>query len=115
VPVVGGDGSTRPGVSPSLDLVLGALAEPTRRSLFLRLASDGPETATTLAEGLPVSRQAVAKHLQVLAGAGLLTRVRAGREVRFEADPKAMDDAVSWMVGAGAAWDRRLERLRRSL
>jgi DNA-binding transcriptional ArsR family regulator len=99
-------------VSPSLDLVLGALAEPTRRSLFLRLAADGPETATTLALGLPVSRQAVAKHLEVLTGAGLLHRVRVGREVRFEADPQAMDGAVAWMVQAGAAWDRRLDRLR---
>jgi DNA-binding transcriptional ArsR family regulator len=102
-------------VSDALDLVLGALAEPTRRSLFLRLATTGPETATTLAADLPVSRQAVAKHLQILAGAGLLRRARAGREVRFEAEPKALDDAIAWMAEAGAAWDRRLHRLRASL
>jgi DNA-binding transcriptional ArsR family regulator len=100
-------------VRPRLDDVLGALADPTRRSLFERLATDGPDTATRLAVGLPVSRQAVVKHLQVLSGAGLLTAERDGREVRYRADPRAMDDAVAWMVRTGAEWDRRLGRLRR--
>ena len=76
---------------------------------------DGPETATNLAGGLPVTRQAVVKHLQVLADAGLLSSERAGREVRYRAEPQGMDDAVAWMVRSGAAWDRRLERLRRQL
>lgn len=98
---------------PRLDDVLGALADPTRRSLFERLATDGPDTATHLAVGLPVTRQAVVKHLQVLSGAGLLTAERDGREVRYRADPRAMDDAVAWMVRTGAEWDRRLGRLRR--
>jgi DNA-binding transcriptional ArsR family regulator len=100
-------------VRPRLDDVLGALADPTRRSLFERLATGGPDTATHLAVGLPVSRQAVVKHLQVLSGAGLLTAERDGREVRYRADPRAMDDAVAWMVRTGAEWDRRLGRLRR--
>ncbi len=102
-------------MSDQLDLVLGALAEPTRRSLFLRLVTDGPETATSLSSGLPVTRQAITKHLQVLTAAGLLRRIKVGREVRFEAEPAALDDAVSWMTDAGAAWDRRLDRLRGSL
>jgi len=100
-------------VSSALDDVLGALADPTRRSLFERLTTAGPDTATRLAAGLPVTRQAVVKHLQVLSGAGLLIAEREGREVRYRADPKAMDDAVAWMVRTGAGWDRRLERLRR--
>ena len=53
------------------------------------------------------------KHLQVLASAGLLTSTREGREVRYRAEPAALDDAVDWMVRTGAAWDRRLDRLRR--
>ena len=96
-----------------LDEVLGALADPTRRSLFERLATDGPDTATHLAAGLPVTRQAVVKHLQVLADAGLATSERDGREVRYRAEPAALTDAVEWMVRTGAAWDRRLARLRR--
>jgi DNA-binding transcriptional ArsR family regulator len=94
-----------------LSLVLGALADPLRRSLFRRLLSDGPDTATRLADGAPVSRQAVVKHLQVLAEAGLLQPQRSGREVRYAAEPSALDDAVAWMMSAGASWDRRLSRL----
>jgi DNA-binding transcriptional ArsR family regulator len=93
--------------------VLAALADPTRRSLFERLAAGGPDTATHLADGLPVTRQAVVKHLQVLTSAGLLTSSREGREVRYRAEPAALADAVEWMVRTGAAWDRRLDRLRR--
>jgi DNA-binding transcriptional ArsR family regulator len=95
-----------------LGAVLAALAEPTRRSLFTRLVAGGPATATHLADGLPVTRQAVVKHLQVLCDAGLLSAQRHGREVRYEAVPGALDGAVAWMVEAGAAWDRRLGRLR---
>jgi DNA-binding transcriptional ArsR family regulator len=100
-------------VSPGVDDVFVALADPTRRGLLDRLVAEGPDTATHLADGLPVTRQAVVKHLQVLAGAGLLTPERAGREVRWTAVPSGLDDAVAWMVRAGAAWDRRLDRLDR--
>jgi DNA-binding transcriptional ArsR family regulator len=101
------------GARADLDGVFSALADPTRRGLYERLLAGGPDTATNLVEDLPVSRQAVVKHLQVLSGAGLLTAERAGREVRYRADPRAMDDAVAWMVRTGAEWDRRLGRLRR--
>jgi DNA-binding transcriptional ArsR family regulator len=100
-------------VTTAVDDVFAALADPTRRSLFDRLLSDGPDTATRLADGVPVSRQAVVKHLQVLAGAGLLSPERSGREVRWTAQPRGLDDAVAWMVQAGAGWDRRLDRLDR--
>jgi DNA-binding transcriptional ArsR family regulator len=102
-------------MSDRLGGVLAALADPTRRSLFEVLLARGPETATNLAGGLPVTRQAVVKHLQVLADAGLLSSQRAGREVRYRAEPRGMDDAAAWMVRSGAAWDRRLERLQRRL
>jgi DNA-binding transcriptional ArsR family regulator len=94
-----------------IDEVFAALADPTRRSLFGRLVDDGPATATRLADDVPVSRQAVVKHLQVLAAAGLLAPEREGREVRWTPRPGGLDDAVAWMVHAGASWDRRLARL----
>lgn len=99
-------------MSERLDDVLGALADPTRRSLFERLSAQGPDTATNLSVGMPVSRQAVVKHLQVLSDAGLLSSERVGREVRFEADPDGLAVAGEWIAEAGVAWDRRLGRLR---
>ena len=98
-----------------LDDVLAALSDPTRRSLFERLAAGGPDTATNLASGLPVSRQAVVKHLQVLAEAGLVSSERHGREVRYAASSEPLTPAVGWMVATGARWDRRLDRLRERL
>src|SRR5690606_38985672 len=67
------------------DNVFAALADPTRRTVFSLLVESGPASATRLADRLPVSRQAVAKHLAVLEDAGLVTRERAGRETRFAA------------------------------
>jgi DNA-binding transcriptional ArsR family regulator len=98
-----------------LDGVFAALADPTRRGLYERLLAEGPDTATNLVEDLPVSRQAVVKHLQVLAEAGLVSSQRRGREVRYAASPEPLNPAVGWMVATGAHWDRRLDRLREQL
>jgi DNA-binding transcriptional ArsR family regulator len=95
--------------------VFAALADPTRRTVLDELASRGPLSATQLAEGLPVSRQAVVKHLSALADAGLVTSERAGREVRFQVSRDGIGDAVSWLVTVGDRWDRRLDALRRHL
>ena len=75
------------------------------------VAEDGPVTATQLAARLPVTRQAVAKHLDALAAAGLVTSHRAGRETRYELTPEPLSDAMRWMVDVGGSWDRRLARL----
>jgi DNA-binding transcriptional ArsR family regulator len=64
---------------------------------------------------LPVSRQAVVKHLSALADAGLVTSERAGREVRFQVSRDGIGDAVNWLVTVGDRWDRRLDALRRHL
>jgi DNA-binding transcriptional ArsR family regulator len=96
-----------------LDHLFDALSDPTRRRLFTRLVQDGPDTATRLSAGLPVSRQAVVKHLQALAEAGLATPERSGREVRYRANAAPLTTAVGWLVEAGARWDRRLARLER--
>lgn len=91
--------------------VLGALADPTRRAVFEAVSRRGPLTATRLATELPVSRQAVAKHLERLADAGLVRAERVGRETRWSATPAGLRDAERWLRDVGAAWEGRLERL----
>jgi len=94
-----------------VDLVFDALGDPGRRALVEAVAERGTATATQLAADLPVTRQAVAKQLALLAEAGLLRATRAGRETRYEVTPGPLDEAVSWMVEVGAAWDDRLAKL----
>jgi DNA-binding transcriptional ArsR family regulator len=95
--------------------VFAALGDPTRRALVRRLADDGPVTATELAQTLPITRQAVAKHLAALHEAGLVDGVREGRETRYRLTPEPLDDAVAWMAEVGAHWDRRLAALERHI
>jgi DNA-binding transcriptional ArsR family regulator len=94
--------------------VLAALADPTRRLLLDVLVDAGRASATTLAGRLPVSRQAVVKHLQVLEAAGLVDGVRAGREVLYSARPAPLDASARWLAKLSAAWDRRLDALKRA-
>ena len=68
-----------------------------------------------MAGELPISRQAVSKHLSSLLEAGLLERERAGRDVRYRVTPEPLSEAVSWMAEVGGQWDERLARLGRSL
>jgi DNA-binding transcriptional ArsR family regulator len=93
--------------------VLVALADPTRRELLEVLAEVGQASATTLAARLPVSRQAVVKHLNVLEGAGLVTGGRAGREVLYRVRPDPVNASARWLADLAAAWDRRLTTLKR--
>jgi DNA-binding transcriptional ArsR family regulator len=95
--------------------VFTALADPTRRAILRAVAEDGPVTATALAGRLPVTRQAVAKHLGLLREAGLVAPERAGRETRFTAVGAPLDDLATWAADAGRRWDDRLARLRRHL
>jgi DNA-binding transcriptional ArsR family regulator len=90
-----------------------ALADPTRRHLVAALAANGGATATGLAAELPISRQAVAKHLATLGRAGLVSRSRRGRESLFELDPRPLADAAQWLTTVGAEWDTRLADLQR--
>jgi DNA-binding transcriptional ArsR family regulator len=98
-----------------VDAVFAALADPTRRSVMRELARSESVTATELAESMPVSRQAVVKHLQVLARAGLARSTRDGREVHYVFTPDPLADAARWLAEEGAAWDERLDRLRTML
>ena len=90
--------------------VFEALADPMRRRL-LQTISSAPATATELAGELPISRQAVAKHLTALSQAGLLERERSGRDVRYYVTPAPLSEAVSWIADVGGQWDERLARL----
>ena len=94
------------------DAVFEALADATRREVIARLSSGGESTASRLADELPVSRQAIAKHLVALEDAGLVASERVGRENRYRLTPGPMGDAVSWLASVGAEWDDRLARLR---
>jgi DNA-binding transcriptional ArsR family regulator len=95
--------------------VFAALADPTRREVVRLLAARPGLTASALAAELPVSRQAVAKHLAQLRDAGLAEAEHAGRETRYRLTPEPMSAAMAWMLEAGGRWDARLERLRQRL
>ena len=90
--------------------VFEALSDPMRRRLLTQISA-APATATELAGELPISRQAVAKHLSSLSQAGLLQRERSGRDVRYRVTPEPLSDAVTWMTRVGGQWDDRLARL----
>ena len=100
------------GAATAVDSVLVALADPTRRQLLDLLAARGMGTATTLAERLPVSRQAVVKHLAVLDAAGLVSGSRVGREVRYAVRPATLDATARWMAALAGDWDRRLAKIK---
>jgi DNA-binding transcriptional ArsR family regulator len=97
------------------DSVFDALSDATRRGLLSSLGERGPATATELAADLPVTRQAVSKHLAALSEAGLVTAERSGREVRYRPTPEPLSGAMAWMAAVGTQWDRRLAALQRQL
>lgn len=95
--------------------VFDAVAEPTRRLLLDRLRDDGPQSIAVLGAGLPISRQAVTKHLDVLSAAGLVRTRRVGRERLHELDAQPLRAVNDWLEPYAAAWDRRIDALRRHL
>lgn len=94
--------------------VLAALADPTRRALFERLNSEGPASASKLATELPISRQAISKHLSLLDSAGLVDRREQGRQVVYSARVAPLDEVATWLETVGDQWDNRLQRLKNS-
>jgi DNA-binding transcriptional ArsR family regulator len=94
--------------------VFSALADPTRREVVRSLAAQPGLTASHLAGELPMTRQAVAKHLSALSGAGLVQGHREGRETRYTLTPAPLTEAIEWMTTVGARWDERLARLAQS-
>jgi DNA-binding transcriptional ArsR family regulator len=98
-----------------VDEVFSALSDPTRRAVIRRLSEEGPSTVSELAARLPITRQAVTKHLEALEEAGLVASDARGRGARFRLTPRPMTDAMRWMADVGGEWDERLEALRTHL
>lgn len=90
-----------------------AVGDPTRRRMLDLLLASGPGTATSLSEELPVTRQAVAKHLAVLDRVGLVHATPAGRERRYGVDEAQLERAVAQLNAVGSTWDARLRRIKR--
>jgi DNA-binding transcriptional ArsR family regulator len=103
----------RPGRPAPAGEVLAAMADPTRRQILAELAARGPATATELAGGLPITRQAVAKHLGALSQAGLVVSSKHGRDVRFEARTENLAETADWLTQLAAEWDARLTAIKR--
>jgi DNA-binding transcriptional ArsR family regulator len=93
--------------------LFGALADDTRRRVLDIVAASGSVTATEIAGVVPVTRQAVAKHLAVLHAAGLVELERSGRETRYRVVPGSLRPAGEWIASTEAAWAGRLGRLQR--
>jgi predicted transcriptional regulator len=93
------------------DRVFDALGDPTRRRLIEQLGTHGPGSATQLAGRLPMSRQAVAKHLAQLEEAGLVCRTRNGRAVEFHLISSGLGEVANWSQRVGQEWTERLSRL----
>ncbi|WP_196189280.1 helix-turn-helix transcriptional regulator [Conexibacter sp. W3-3-2] len=110
-PRVTADGS--PG-QEQVSAVFAALADPTRRRVVETLLRDGTTSVPALTEALPITRQAVAKHVAILDDAGLVERAPGGvgREVRYRLREEALVPAATWMAQADRAWAGRLARLK---
>ncbi|MGA2744261.1 MAG: metalloregulator ArsR/SmtB family transcription factor [Candidatus Sulfotelmatobacter sp.] len=91
--------------------VFKALADPTRRAIFERLARDGEQTVHALTDRAGVSQPAVSKHLTALKRARLVRHRRDGRETHYSAQPQALAPLVDWMTLYGAFWRERFDRL----
>jgi DNA-binding transcriptional ArsR family regulator len=106
----------RPDPEAVAEAVFAALAEPTRRGILSSLAARGPATATDLAGLLPISRQAITKHLELLAASGLvLAEPGERRRIRYRVNAAPMTVAQSYLAALARDWDSKLARLQRSL
>ena len=89
-----------------------AMADPTRRKLLDLLVARGQATATTLTADMPVSRQAISKHLVLLQRVGLIDGHRQGREVRYQVREQRLAEATGALSEVANRWDRRLRMIK---
>jgi len=102
-----------PDVESIAEQVFTALADPTRRAILASLAAHGPATATDLSDRLPITRQAIAKHLGLLTDAGLVTpEPGERRRVRYRLQSAPMQVAQQFLAALAHDWDNRLEALK---
>ena len=92
--------------------IFAALGDPTRIHMVARLCADGPLSSAQLGEGIGVTRQAIAKHLQVLADAGLVEASRRGRDQIWELRRQHLDEARRCLEHISSQWDAAIGRLR---
>ena len=97
------------------DAIFSALSDRSRRQVMNHISEWGEASASELAEQMPISRQAIAKHLASLEDAGLVRAERAGRQVVYRITPEPLNDALRWMAEVGGEWDERLQALQRML
>jgi DNA-binding transcriptional ArsR family regulator len=97
---------------PAVSLIFSALGDPTRLRLVRRLVDREPLSVTQLGEGLPVTRQGVAKHLRVLADAGVVVARKRGRERLYTLEAGSVQQARDVLDRISAGWDRALQRLK---
>lgn len=100
-------------VVEEVDELWSAVGDPTRRRVLDLILDRGETTATAVAGELPVTRQAVAKHLVILGRAGLVEARREGREVRYAVSPQRLDAAARSIASVAAQWDARLIAIKR--
>lgn len=93
------------------DILLKALADPTRRAVFERLCRDGEQTVRALTDRSGVSQPAVSKHLGVLKSAGLVRDRPHGRQTHYSADTKGLAPLIDWMAFYGVFWRDRIDSL----
>ena len=99
----------------TVENVFNAVADPTRRQILERLRADGPLSIKELAAPLPISRQAVTKHLDILRAAGLIRMERVGRERLHFLVANPLREVADWLEPYAEEWDRRLQRLKQHL
>jgi DNA-binding transcriptional ArsR family regulator len=101
-----------PSAAVETDALVAAVTEPTRRQMLDLLLERGESTATVLADSLPISRQAVSKHLAVFTRVGLVEGEKTGREVRYRLNVERLDQATRSLGELAATWDQRLMRIK---
>jgi DNA-binding transcriptional ArsR family regulator len=95
-----------------MESVFATIADPTRRRILEVLRTSGPLSVKALADPLPISRQAVTKHLDILSSSGLIQIERVGRERLHRLDPHSLREVADWLEPYEAFWDERLARLK---
>ena len=101
-----------PSTRTTVAAVFACLADVSRREVLDVLVRDGRASASAIARDVHISRQAVAKHLRLLAEAGLVASERTGREVLYTVQSQPLQDTARWLDRSAAAWDRRLAALK---
>jgi DNA-binding transcriptional ArsR family regulator len=97
--------------SARLDRTFAALVDPTRRAILDRLEREGGVSVSALAAPFAIKLPAVMKHLDVLDGAGLISRSKVGRTVTVELRHESMQEAMDWLRRYERFWSKRLDRL----